>query len=284
MSLLLSVGSPALAGYSLAITSLNRRWLAREFTDRVGYPNADVVPTVLSALQHIPIRLVEYGALLPSLIVLPQNDQWWTLMSKMANKTRQWNMPAAMNIFWVSLACLLTIIDSFADFGGTPVPGDTGYAIVAVWSYLLPLVVGWLNVGSQPEANHLRFALEEASLNAWVATTNEPVKASQRSGNPGRAIEYASRYVGPVQSDEKRTAPVFNYSRVFIWSQQANVLLQLYENASDKVEERLTVNGNDWVFGEDRVNRVGQFPLLSFVSFTTEPIDRDRSPSFFLLS
>jgi hypothetical protein len=87
-----------LAGYSLAITRLNGRWLAREFTDRVAYPNDGYVPVVFAALQHIPIKLVEQAATIQSLIVLPQNDHWWRSMARMAKKIRQWNMPAAMYV------------------------------------------------------------------------------------------------------------------------------------------------------------------------------------------
>lgn len=114
------------------------------------------------------------------------------------------------------------MVDSFADFNDfVIIPGDSGYALVACWSFLLPLVVGWLHVGSQPEADHLRTALEEANLNASIATRDEPTVASALIGRPSRAIQYAKRDVRRPQSDEKRSAPIFNYSRVFIWSQYA---------------------------------------------------------------
>lgn len=261
IAVLLAVGSPALAGYSLAITRLNGRWLEREFVDKVNYPNSEIVPVAFAALQHVPIKLVEQGALLSSLIVLPQNDQWWASMARTAGKTRGWNIPAAFNILWVIIAFLLTIIDSFTDFPKfVAVPGDAGYALVAIYSFLIPLVVGWLNVGSQPDANHLRTGLEEANLNVWVATPGEPTMAATIAGRPSRAVEYAKRDVRRVQSDEKRTAPIFNYSRAFIWSQQAARILELYENASRKADQKISVSGSDWVLGEhgvDRKNRTG---------------------------
>lgn len=261
IAVLLAVGSPALAGYSLAITRLNGRWMEREFVDKVDYPNSDIVPVAFAALQHVPIKLVEQGALLSSLVVIPQNDQWWISMARAARKTRGWNIPAAFNILWVIIAFLFTIIDSLTDFSNfVAVPGDAGYALVAIYSFLIPLVVGWLNVGSQPEANHLKTGLEEANINAWVATLGEPTIAVTISGQPCRAIEYAKRDVCRVQSDEKRTAPIFNYSRVFIWSQQAARILELYENASQKADQRITVSGSDWIltdYGVDRRNRAG---------------------------
>lgn len=96
VAVFLAVGSPALAGYSLAITRLNGRWLAKQFNNRVKYPNHRLVPTAFAALQHVPIKIAEHGALLPSLVVLPENDQWWSSMARTARKTRGLTIPAAM--------------------------------------------------------------------------------------------------------------------------------------------------------------------------------------------
>jgi predicted metallopeptidase len=107
MSVLLAVGSPALASYSLAITRLNNLWLAEEFTEMSKFPNADRVPTVISALQHIPIKIADDLASVASLVVLPRYDEWWAIMVKMSNKRRTWNIPAAMNISWVVIFMFL---------------------------------------------------------------------------------------------------------------------------------------------------------------------------------
>jgi len=170
-----------------------------------------------------------------------------------AKRTRQWTIPVAMNIVWVLVAFSLTIVDSFVDFSYfITVPGNAGYSIAAVWTYLLPLVVGWLHVGSQPEANHLRNALEEAHNTAYVATPSKPVLATQINGRFTRAIEFSTKHINYINADEEKTAPIFNYSRVFVWSQSAEHILKLYQHAAAKAELRITVHGGEWM-GSDEV-------------------------------
>ena len=250
----MAIGSPALAGYSLAITRLNSRWFTRQFS-YFHFPNKEHIPPAIAALQHIPFRIDASGSLLPSLIVLPQNDRYWKLLGVAAKRTRQWSIPVAMNIVWVLVAFFLTIVDSFVDFDHfITVPGDAGYSIAAVWTYLLPLVVGWLHVGSQPDANHLRDALDEAHEFAYVATSSstEPLPASRVTGRSARAIEPSTKHIDHVNADEKKTAPIFNYSRVFIWSQHAEYISRLYEHAATKADRRITVKrGGEWMGNDD---------------------------------
>ena len=212
------------------------------------FPNKINLPLAVSALQHIPFRIDVSDSLLPSLIVLPQNDRYWKLLGVAAKRTRQWSIPVAMNIIWVLVAFLFTIVDSFVDLDYfLTVPGDAGYSIAAVWTYLLPVVVGWLHVGSQLEADHLRNALDDAHEIAYVATATEPVLATRIPGRSTRAIEPSTRLIDYVNADEKKTAPIFNYSRAFIWSQQAECVLRLYKHAAARAERRTTVHrGGFW--------------------------------------
>lgn len=133
--------------------------------------------------------------------------------------------------------------------------GGSGFAVTALWSYLLALVIGWLNVGSQHEANHFRTALEESNVNSWVATPEGSVPVSNIAGRPSNAIEYGSRLTTRLLNDERRSAPIFNYARVFLWSQQGERIVELYENASEKAEQKITVSGCDWTSGDDGLDR-----------------------------
>ena len=256
VSIVLAIGSPALAGYSLAMTRLNSRWLSRQFL-YLNFPNKNNIPLAVSALQHIPFKIDTSSSLLPSLIVLPQNDKYWEGLAKAAKRTRQWSIPVAMNILWVLVAFLLTIVDSFVDFDHfITVPGDAGYSIAAVWTWLLPLVVGWFHVGSQPDSDHLRSALDDAHESAYVATALEPALATQVTGRSTRAIKPSARHIDHVNADEKKTAPIFNYSRVFIWSQNAEHILRLYENATAKADRKIPVRcGENWTSNDDSTIR-----------------------------
>ena len=235
LAFFLTAGSPALAAYSLQITQLNARWLTRVFSD-IDHPNSEAIPAAISALQHIPIRLSPNPVLLPSLIVLPQNGCYWRLLLKAARKTRRWTISLIINFAWVIITAILTIADTFY----RPIPGEIGYGTVTSLAYLLPLMIGWLYVGSEPVPNHLRDSLEEASSMAWVATDqgDEPVLAENMTGQPKRAIEFVKRLeVGPARRDESKTNPIFNYSRVFAWSQLAEDVFTLARNAAMRAEK-----------------------------------------------
>jgi len=145
-----------------------------------------------------------------------------------------------MNFVWVVFAALLTIVGSFY----SPVPGDVGYAIVAIWTFLLPIIVGWLHVGCEPEPNHLRECMEIASLTAWVAIDrgDRPVQAESVAGHQALAIELVKADDVPsVRKDELKTIPIFNYSRAFIWSQNAEWVLALVKNADSNAEQKIPV-------------------------------------------
>jgi hypothetical protein len=150
------------------------------------------------------------------------------------------------------------VVDSFADFNNfMAVSGDTGYSILSVWSHLVPLVVGWLQVGSQPEANHLRDALEEANSKLYVQMPSKPTLASDVPGRRVRAIEYAKHDIHRLHGDERRSVPIFNYARVFVWSRQADFIRRLYQNASGKADMHVPVNGGDWDVNDPSQNETG---------------------------
>ena len=220
---------------------------------------------MVSTLQHIPFTIETSGSSLPSLIVLHQNDPYWKLLVRAAKRTRQWSIPMAMNIVWVLIAFFLTVVDSLVDFENfINLPGDAGYSVTAMWTYLLPLVVGWLYVGCQTDAGLLREALDGAHDIAYVATSAvpvEPILAKYVNGRSARAIEHSTKNIDCVNADEKKDTPIFNYSRAFIWSQHAEYILRLYEHAAAKAHRRIAVRG-EWKGGDDDTtpvndNRIG---------------------------
>ena len=146
LNFFITIGSPALAAYSLQITHLNTAWLNREFLD-LKHPNSEAIATVISTFQHVPVRISSAGALLPYLITLPHNNAYWELLLRDVKKTRRWSIPLFVGFAWVIFAALLTVVDSFS----SPPSDNMEYSTVAVWTYLLPLIMGWLYIGSQPE-------------------------------------------------------------------------------------------------------------------------------------
>ena len=221
----------------------------------IKYPNSKKIPTVISAFHHVPIEISSDRTLLSSLIVLPQNDGYWSSLLKGVKRIRRWSIPLMMNFVWVVVTMFLTIVGSFASVP----PGDVGYGTVALWLFLLPLIIGWLHVGSEPEPNHLRECLETASALAWVASDKKdcPMLAEDVPGQQALAIEFEKAYhVPPAGRDELNTTPIFNYSRVFTWSQKAELVLELVKNANSNARRRIAVgslgSGGDsaWVKAE----------------------------------
>lgn len=224
------MGSPALAAYSLQITHLNKRWITTAFLD-VKYPNSKRVPTVFSAFHHVPIRILHRPPLLHSLIVLPKNDEFWRHLAA-ANKTRRWSVPLVMSYVLVIFSVILTVLDSLSSR-----PGDIGYSIAAIWTFLLPLIIGWLEIGCEPEPSHLRNSLDAANQEAWVAAEqrDRPVKGPL-------AIEFTkAEDVDLARKDELKPVPVFNYSRAFISPLNAELILGLMKNAAANAEQRIPV-------------------------------------------
>ena len=253
LSFFFTIGSPALAAYSLQITHLNTRWIAAEFSD-VKYPNSQYMPAVLSAFHHIPIQISHHPPFLHSLIVLPQNDDFWRHLFATANKIRRWPISLFMGLILAIIALVLTIIDSFNSPNSS---GDIGYAIAATWIFLFPLVTGWLHVGCEPEPNHLKDSLEAANLKAWVATD----QGEQPAKDPPAIDFMKAEDVGLARKDELFVAPLFNYARAFVSPLVAEHVLELVKNAAANAEQKISVGSPTWVEDERGaiadVNRIG---------------------------
>lgn len=267
------MGSPAFAAYSLQITHLNKYWITVAFMD-VEYPNSEHMATVLKAIHHIPIRWEYTPPFLHSLIVLPENDKFWSQLAT-ANKTRRWSIPLVMSYVLVIFSLLLTTADSISSR-----PGDIGYSIAAVWTFLLPLIIGWLYIGCEPEPSHLRNALAAANQNVWIATEQRghPVKMTypkamefaKASGMDTEAenMDADAGGVDLARNDELKPVPVFNYSRAFLTPMTADVVLRLVKNAAANARHEIPVRNSVgiggvpvWVQGEagkiSSQNRIG---------------------------
>jgi hypothetical protein len=150
-SMLLTLGSPTLAAYSLALTVLNGRWIVRLFS-KYRYPNAKNAVRILSKLQQSPLRVDEENMLLASLIMLPQNDKWWgKLVEWLDCYPHTWSISAATSIAWVIITYIFTIAHYFSQDAQNALNpnGDGLGSIWSLWLWLLPIVVGWLQFSPQ---------------------------------------------------------------------------------------------------------------------------------------
>jgi len=145
-SALLTLGSPALAAYSLALTVLNGRWITQLFS-KYRYPNAKHAVWILRNLQQSPLRVDTNNVLLTSLIMLPQNDAWWEELVVWLEYPHTWSISVATSIAWVAFAYIFTIVHYLTQHAQNTKPnGDGVGSIGPLWLWLLSVVVGWLQL------------------------------------------------------------------------------------------------------------------------------------------
>jgi hypothetical protein len=219
-SMLLTLGSPALAAYSLALTVLNGRWITQLFS-KYRYPNAKNAVRILSSLQQSPLRVDKDDVLLASLIMLPQNDEWWAeLVVWLEYYPHTWSISAATSIAWVILAYIFTIIHYFTQYAQNSLKpsGDGVGSIGPLWLWLLSIVIGWLQLSPKCDSSRLHQAVDRANSVAHVANPNsQPIKAENVSRK--RAIHLARSELDEARLDEHSTPPIYNYARFLPWVQ-----------------------------------------------------------------
>jgi hypothetical protein len=248
MSAMLTVGSPALAGYSLFITLLNSRWINRRFSQSVDYPNSRFTVSIISGLQQSPLNLHSDRARFASLVVLPENDSWWQYFSELVDYTHTWSIASATSIAWVVVAYILSITNTPSDFFVNSQAGDESTS--SMWLWLIPIVMGWLQLSPKCDFNRLQAAYDRADRYARVGIADSPIATPPASAQ--RALTIASRDEDVMSPDELLTPPVFNYSRSLQWAYTAEIIFQMYKAASEKARNRIPVNpGNEWVESDD---------------------------------
>jgi len=220
-SMLLTLGSPTLAAYSLALTVLNGRWIAQSFS-KYKYPNVKNAVRILTSLQQSPLRVEEDDVLLASLIMLPQNDEWWKELVVWLEHPHTWSISAATSIAWVVIAYVFTIIDYFSE-GVRNALCTNGPGVGSLWLWLLPIVVGWLQLSPKCDVTRVHQAVDRANSIAYVAhQTPQPIKA--RNISRKRAINIARSELDEARLDEGSTPPIYNYARFLPWCQAVIVV------------------------------------------------------------
>ena len=264
----LTVGSPTLAAFSLALTAINTRWAYKRFS-AINYPNHRKAVKALVHLQQVPLRLTTCGGLLASLIVLPQNDRWWECLVDGLEQTHTWTIAAASSIAWVVIAFAFTLVDSFKNLGQNL--NSNGQGVGTLWLWLVPIVAGWLWIPIL-SYDKLKTAIDKANDIAFVAARDRlpQIDGPPNIGPPELAYHNADMQGIRMYSDMEvftkdaaRAAPVFNYSRIWEWSSAVEMIARAFEHANENAGNRVPVNRRrEWVPGARRHevhhdNRIG---------------------------
>ncbi|KAG2157267.1 hypothetical protein DEU56DRAFT_975432 [Suillus clintonianus] len=236
MSAVLTIGSPVLSGYSLFVTLLNSRWINRRFSQAVDYPNSHLALSIVSNLQQVPLRLHSDRTRFPSLVVLPENDSWWKHFSELVNYTHMWSIASAIAIAWVVVAYILSIANSQSDVY-TNFAQAGGEATSSMWLWLIPIVVGWLQLSPKCDFNRLQSAYDLADRHTRTRMEDAPIGTPPASAQGALIITAQEDDV--MSPDELLTPP----QRLSSWCTKA---------ASGKAKSRTPVNlGSEWVESDD---------------------------------
>ncbi|KAJ7139089.1 hypothetical protein C8R44DRAFT_301108 [Mycena epipterygia] len=251
VSVLLTVGSPTLAAYSLALTVLNGRWISKRFA-HLSYPNVRNAVKILSSLQQSSFHVVTSESLLASLIVLPENDEWWVELVVWLNYVHTWSISAVASIIWVVIAYIFTVVDSFTSVVTYSTLNANGQAVGSIFLWLLPIVIGWLQISPKCDYERVYHAMKRANAIAHVATTDgEPTLASNLSNQ--RAISL-QKGTGDIHQDERCTAPIYNYARFLPWTLAVEDVYYAFREASEKSDRHQAVSGATWEKGDRHMN------------------------------
>ena len=148
-----------------------------------------------------------------------------------------------------------------------------------LWLWLLPIVIGWLQISPKCDSTRLRSAVERANRLARVATDDGRVVLVREAQTEARAIELTLTEVDELRRDEKCTAPVFNYARFFPWVQAVEDVSEAFQAASEHCYNHHSVDPSiKWVPVEsgqkpDERNRVGTRTQVENYCIPWEPAD-----------
>ncbi|KAK5133785.1 hypothetical protein LTR08_007214 [Meristemomyces frigidus] len=275
MGFCLAVGSPAFVTYSLSITILNRYWVRKKFggllskaggvSVRQKYRDYEdrvrAAQYLLQEAQQVPLRASQAKGWLSSLIVVPGNGEWWEhLESRLKSTRRGVTASLVAQMALASVTYLFTVITSLVESLGDQ---TTGLQISAgsLWIWLIPVIIGWITVGTQYSHRSIDDALEaELAMRALEPPIVSPTPylrqgqrgLTGRSGlspqpslvqtsldgfdAPGVAcLELPTWYGADVEGDEKRKGPIYNYARLFTWWQLASTLDHAFWNTLQNI-------------------------------------------------
>ncbi|KAH8823224.1 hypothetical protein DL96DRAFT_1683375 [Flagelloscypha sp. PMI_526] len=248
IAVVLTIGCPTLAAYSLVLTVLNGRWITRRF-DGIQFGAASAALRCLRSLQQTPLRLGNKG-LLASLVVLPLNDEYWKrLADSLDEQGSTWTIPVIISLGWVALAYLLTVTISFTRLQDVDVSVN-GLAIGSAWCFLLTLVTGWLMVSPKCNARRNAKCLREANAIAHIAPEDDLVPSDLFGvcieKNPCHTKHRALVLIEEPDSllhDQMCSQPIYNYARFYSWSAIACQIHEYFRNAHFQWYNSCTVHG-----------------------------------------
>lgn len=267
-----------LISFSLTVTMLNVQWVTNRFRELLHRPDSSSAQDMykryqdaaraalyfLQEAQQAPTRVVQLKGQFSSLVVLPENQPWWRKLQERLKATRR---PVTFSLIAQTLFAVIAWVFTIAAAYDKSL-GDQAQALIlssgTLWVWLVPIVSGWVFVGTQSTSDSIKEALTaekayQAPLPGAAGTPytvgavgqREQTGLRVRSGltmplhpNPtfyGGFDEEKEPQLpgwcgGNINGDEKNLGPIFNYARIFTWFQLAETIARAFENTLAKVE------------------------------------------------
>ncbi|KAF8621761.1 hypothetical protein AX15_007500 [Amanita polypyramis BW_CC] len=212
-ALLLMVGSPALAAYSLALAVIGNRWMVKRLMRNTSY-RTFLAAQALGNLQQVSIRLPGDEHVLPSLIALRENSTWWrTLVDELDYSVPRWTVAAIMSVLYLLLADTFSWASILGnDYTGLQV-NSTGESVGSLWLCLLPIVICYLQISPKSDFDRIGKALEQANKCFYVAAD----RGEPEQGQVAHKIRVEKVTMNVIHEDMTFSAPVLFYARFFTW-------------------------------------------------------------------
>ncbi|KAG8817993.1 hypothetical protein FRC19_010965 [Serendipita sp. 401] len=222
MSLFLTIGSPQLAMYSLALTLLNSRYIKHllESIPKSKYEDQKLQNLKTGVLQTFRFSQQEPFGLTVAEGEPLTNDfdavvSWWHSTHQSLDKSARWfTASLATQSAWALIAFAFTWVDAFGPRNiGTNVTAF-GLAIALCWSWVAVIVLGWFFAGVSCSKEPMSDAIDAADERYPTASLRlTPYKRSHTGLHPSSTV--LSRH---ITGDAEHSGPIYNYARVFVWS------------------------------------------------------------------
>jgi len=195
------MGSPALAAYSILLTSLNAR-LVYLRAQHTKHENRTAVARVLITFQQTPLELTKDERLLA---FIPINDQWRREIVDRLNRRNAWSIATGSPVLWVVVAFTLTLVDSFLSLDNPTNGASEGHAVGTLWLWLLCLVIGWWWVPT----------FTYGGLKSAIGHANRRKAKKAAKGTKQKAAKITSRLPEGMSILKGLRKPVVNLPQVF---------------------------------------------------------------------
>ncbi|KAK4461196.1 hypothetical protein QBC42DRAFT_270579 [Cladorrhinum samala] len=244
MCFFMGVGSPMTLTFSLMMTIFNRRWL-REKVRRFHseFPGSGLAPRLkdaghfLEAAQQVPLRMNHGAGWLASLVVLDSNGKWWErLGGRLLATKRGVTLSLVVQILVAVAAWILTIIGTFGSSLGNHAEGLV-LSSSTLWTWLVPVICGWISVGTQNKADAVEVALraDDADLAEDEGVCVPGIQRAFEVMHPDASDQMNLLGCG-IHGDETKPGPVYNYARIFTWRHTATQLIACFHSAAAELQ------------------------------------------------